>query len=71
MAKRRTVTTRSTIISTQGLGVFRWMAVVVWHDLAEACNNHLHKDSRMYVDGRLKTRSWQDQSGQTRERTEV
>jgi single-strand DNA-binding protein len=48
-----------------------WTPVVVWRGLAEACNNHLRKGSRVYVDGRLKTRSWEDESGQTRYRTEV
>jgi single-strand DNA-binding protein len=44
---------------------------VVWRGLAEACNNHRHKDSRVYVDSRLKTRSWQDEDGRRHERAEV
>jgi single-strand DNA-binding protein len=48
-----------------------WTQVVAWRGLAEACSSYLHKGSRVYVDGRLKTRSWQDESGQTHYRTEV
>ena len=48
-----------------------WTNVVAWRGLAEACNNHLRKGSRVFVDGRLKTRSWQDEGGQTHYRTEV
>ncbi len=48
-----------------------WAPIVVWRAMAEVCNRQLHKGSRVYVDGRLKTHSWQDESGQTHERTEV
>jgi single-strand DNA-binding protein len=48
-----------------------WTTVVVWRGLAEACNSHLHKGSRVFVAGRLKTRLWQDEAGTTHYRTEV
>jgi single-strand DNA-binding protein len=48
-----------------------WFSVVTWNKLAEICNEHLHKASRVYIEGRLQTRQWQDQEGQTRYRTEV
>lgn len=48
-----------------------WFNVVTWNKLAEICNDHLHKASRVYIEGRLQTRQWQDQEGQTRYRTEV
>jgi single-strand DNA-binding protein len=48
-----------------------WTPIVAWRGLAEACNNHLRKGSRVFVAGRLKTRSWQDEAGQTHYRTEV
>jgi single-strand DNA-binding protein len=49
-----------------------WFSVVAWNKLAEICNQHLAKGTRVYVEGRLQTRSWDDQqSGQTRYRTEV
>lgn len=49
-----------------------WFSVVAWNKLAEICNQYLSKGARVYVEGRLQTRSWEDQqSGQTRYKTEV
>jgi single-strand DNA-binding protein len=48
-----------------------WTSVVAWRGLAEACTNYLRKGSRVFVEGRLKTRSWTDEAGQTHYRTEV
>lgn len=49
-----------------------WFNIVTWNKLAEICNQHLNKNTRVYLEGRLQTRSWEDQStGQTRYKTEV
>jgi single-strand DNA-binding protein len=48
-----------------------WFNVVAWGRLAEICNQFLTKGRRVYVSGRLQTRSWDDQEGQKRYRTEV
>jgi single-strand DNA-binding protein len=48
-----------------------WFRVVAWNKLAEICHKWLSKGSRVYVEGRLQTRQWQDQEGQTRHLTEV
>jgi len=48
-----------------------WFSVVAWSKLAEQCNQFLGKGRLVYVEGRLRTRSWDDQSGQKRYRTEV
>ncbi|PIZ99119.1 MAG: single-stranded DNA-binding protein [Candidatus Komeilibacteria bacterium CG_4_10_14_0_2_um_filter_37_10] len=45
--------------------------VIAWRKLAEICQKYLHKGSRLYVEGRLQTRSWEDQSGVKKYRTEV
>ena len=47
-----------------------WFRVVAWGNLAEICNKYLSKGSRVYVEGRLQTRSWEGQ-GQKYYRTEV
>ncbi len=47
-----------------------WFRVVAWGNLAEICNRYLSKGSRVYVEGRLQTRSWENQ-GQKHYRTEV
>jgi single-strand DNA-binding protein len=48
-----------------------WFRIVAWNKLAEICNQYLVKGARVYVEGRLQTRQWQDQEGQTRYSTEV
>ena len=48
-----------------------WFNVVAWGNLAEVCNQYLRKGSRVYVEGRLQTRSWDDPDGQRHSRTEV
>ncbi|MBM2831289.1 MAG: ssb [Dehalococcoidia bacterium] len=48
-----------------------WFSVVTWNKLAENCNQFLGKGRRVYVEGRLRTRSWEGQDGQKHYRTEV
>jgi single-strand DNA-binding protein len=49
-----------------------WHNVVVWEGLAKIAGDYLKKGSRVYIEGRLQTRSWDDkQSGQKRYMTEV
>ncbi len=48
-----------------------WVRVVTWNKLAEQCNQFLQKGRRVYVEGRLQTRSWDGQDGQKRYTTEV
>lgn len=48
-----------------------WFNVVAWNKLAEQCNQFLAKGRLVYVEGRLRTRSWEGQDGQKRSRTEV
>lgn len=45
--------------------------VVAWRKLAETCAQYLKKASRIYVEGRLQTRSWDDPQGQKKYRTEI
>lgn len=48
-----------------------WFTVVAWMQLAEQCNQFLSKGRRAYVEGRLKSSSWEGQDGQTRHRNEI
>ena len=48
-----------------------WFGVVTWRNLAEQCSQFLQKGRRVYVEGRLRTRSWDTPDGQRRFRTEV
>ena len=48
-----------------------WHRIVAWGRLAEICNEYLRKGRQVYIEGRIQTRSWEDQNGQTRRVTEI
>lgn len=48
-----------------------WHKVVLWRGLAEVADAHLRKGDRIYIEGRLRTRSWQDAEGQQHRATEI
>ena len=48
-----------------------WHDIVAWEKLAHICGEYLHKGKMVYVEGSLQTRSWEDQNGQKRYKTEV
>ena len=48
-----------------------WHRIVVWGKLGETCANHLSKGRQVYIEGRIQTRSWEDEKGQKRYTTEV
>jgi len=48
-----------------------WFDVVTWNRLAENCNQFLTKGQRAYVEGRIRTRSWEGQDGQKHSRIEI
>tara|TARA_Y100000588_G_scaffold201921_1_gene215576 strand:- start:20 stop:463 length:444 start_codon:yes stop_codon:yes gene_type:complete len=48
-----------------------WHRLVLWRKLAEIAGQYLKKGGKIYVEGKLQTRSWDDQNGQKRYTTEV
>tara|TARA_B110000261_G_C13060145_1_gene347814 strand:- start:69 stop:491 length:423 start_codon:yes stop_codon:yes gene_type:complete len=48
-----------------------WHNVIVWRGLAEVAEKFLKKGSQVYVEGKLRTRSWEDQTGNKRYTTEI
>jgi len=49
-----------------------WHRVAVFNEnLVKVCENYLRKGSKVYIEGQLETRKWQDQSGQDRYTTEI
>ena len=48
-----------------------WHNIVLWRGLAEIAEKYLRKGSQIYVEGKLRTRSWQDKDGNTRYTTEI
>jgi len=49
-----------------------WHRIIAWGKLAEICNQYLKKGRQVYVEGRLQTRSWDDQkTGEKKYTTEI
>lgn len=48
-----------------------WHSIVAWRRLAEICSEFLSKGSKVYIEGKLQTRKWQDQNGNDRYTTEI
>ena len=49
-----------------------WHNIVAWDRLAEICQQYLQKGRKVYIEGRIQTRSWDDrQTGQKRYMTEI
>ena len=48
-----------------------WHRIVLYKRLAEIAGQYLRKGSKVYLEGRLRTREWQDQQGQKRYTTEI
>ncbi|WP_101776425.1 single-stranded DNA-binding protein [Pasteurella oralis] len=51
--------------------VTEWHRIVFYRRQAEICGQYLKKGSKVYVEGKLRTRKWQDQNGQDRYTTEI
>jgi len=51
--------------------VAEWHRIVFYRKLAEICGQYLKKGAQVYIEGRLRTRKWQDQNGQDRYTTEI
>ncbi len=48
-----------------------WFTIDAWGRLAEQCNNYVTKGMKVYAEGRLSSRSWTGQDGQTRFRMQI
>ncbi len=48
-----------------------WHSIVCWEKTAENCGQYLKKGSKVYVEGRITTRKWQDKEGKDRQTTEI
>tara|TARA_B100000508_G_scaffold140631_1_gene142473 strand:- start:738 stop:1166 length:429 start_codon:yes stop_codon:yes gene_type:complete len=51
--------------------ITEWHNIVLWRGLAEIAEKYLKKGNQVFIEGKLKTRSWQDKEGNTRYTTEV
>ena len=48
-----------------------WHNVVAWERLAEIVGEYVHKGTKLYVEGKLQTSSWEDRNGDKKYRTEI
>lgn len=48
-----------------------WVRVTAWARLAEIIGEYCHKGDRLFISGRMKTRSWEDRDGNKRYTTEI
>jgi single-strand DNA-binding protein len=48
-----------------------WHSVVVWRNTADVVEKYVRKGSQLYIEGKLRTRSWEDQTGNKRYVTEI
>lgn len=55
---------------TQVPDVTEWHSIVLWRNLAEWAQNYVRKSMKVYIEGKLKTRTW-EKDGQIRRKTEV
>ncbi|ODN41274.1 single-stranded DNA-binding protein [Piscirickettsia litoralis] len=57
--------------SGQQQEITEWHRVVLWRRLAEIARDYLKKGRQVYIEGKIKTRKWQDRQGQDRYTTEI
>jgi single-strand DNA-binding protein len=48
-----------------------WHRIIAWGKLAEFCEKYLTQGKQVYIEGKLRTRSWQDRDGNKRSTTEI
>ena len=48
-----------------------WHRIVAWRKLAETCGEYLSKGKQVYIEGKIRTRSWEDRDGNKRYTTEI
>jgi len=48
-----------------------WHRIVAWRRLGEICGEYLSKGKQVYIEGRIRTREWEDQEGNKRRTTEI
>jgi len=57
--------------SNERVTTTEWHNIVVRNKAAEICEKYLSKGDRVYIEGRIKTRKWQDDKGNDRYSTEI
>lgn len=68
MATSETYTSRKT---NEKVTQTEWHTIVLRRGLAEVAEKYLHKGDKIFIEGKIKTRNWDDQSGEKRYATEI
>ena len=65
--------TNTTWVSREGVRNEKteWHNIVAWNRLAEICHQIIRKGDQVYIEGRLRTRNWTDESAERRQKTEI
>lgn len=71
VANFRLATTERWVKNGERSEITEWHRVVAWGKLAETCGQYLQKGKQVYIEGKIRTRQWQDQQGQKRFTTEI
>ena len=73
MARLRIATTERIYNSSTGekREHTEWHTIVLWRGQADFAEKYIHKGSQVYVEGKIRSRSWEDQSGNKRYTTEI
>jgi len=71
VANMRLATTETWTKDGQKQERTEWHRIVAFGRLAEICRDYLNKGSRIYIEGKIQTRSWEDQGGNKRYTTEI
>ena len=73
VASFRIATSENRVNRTSGekTTVTEWHRIVAFGRLAEICGEYLNKGKQVYIEGRLRTRSWEDKEGNRRFTTEI
>lgn len=72
VANFRIATTENRINrSGEKVSFTEWHRIVAFGRLAEICKDYLNKGKQVYIEGRLRTRQWEDKNGNRRSTTEI
>lgn len=72
VANFRIATTENRVNRTgEKVSVTEWHRIVAFGRLAEICGQYLNKGKQVYIEGRLRTRQWEDKEGNRRYTTEI
>src|SRR5271155_5211614 len=55
----------------QRVDTTEWHNIVLWNKLAEIAEKYVHKGSKLYLEGRIKSRTWEDKEGKKHYATDI